>query len=77
MGEKLRIKQTSSYTKLATSTLYKHVMERKIPHFKVGRTLLFDTDELDKYLEKCRRETKDELVSQALTQIKKGRSHEV
>jgi excisionase family DNA binding protein len=73
MGQKLRIAATSEYTKIAVSTLYKKTMKREIPHFKVGRILLFDTDQLDQYLESHRRKTEQEIVNESLSKMRKGR----
>lgn len=47
----LNIQETSVYTKLSTSYLYKLVAKKGIPHTRLGYKILFNKFDLDKWLE--------------------------
>ena len=47
----LRIPQAASYLGLAPKTLYKLAEEKRIPHIRKGRTLFFDRQALDKWMQ--------------------------
>jgi excisionase family DNA binding protein len=49
--ELLTIKQASNYLKLTTENLYRMTSQKKIPHFKPSKNLLFDRHQLDQWLE--------------------------
>jgi excisionase family DNA binding protein len=51
----LNIRQASQFLSVSISTLYGWVWQRRIPFVKVGRTLRFDIQDLEKYLQACRR----------------------
>ena len=48
----MNIDETKSYVKLAKSTIYSYVHEHKIPHIKVGDRILFEQEDLTKWMEK-------------------------
>jgi len=47
----LRVPQAASYLGLAPKTLYRYAEERRIPFNRIGRSLLFDREELDKWMQ--------------------------
>jgi excisionase family DNA binding protein len=49
--EILSLAETSQYLKLTIDNLYRLTSEKKIPHFKPSKKLLFDRIELDQWLE--------------------------
>ena len=49
--ELLTIKQASDYLKLTTENLYRMTSEKRIPHFKPSKNLVFDRYQLDEWLE--------------------------
>ncbi len=51
----LSVKQVSEYTSLSVKTVYQWVAERKIPHIKIGRRILFDISEIDNLMESLKR----------------------
>lgn len=53
----LSIKETSNWTGLAVDTLYHMVSSKppKIPHFKVGKRILFSIADLEQFMEANRR----------------------
>lgn len=55
-GRRLDVVGAASYLGLTERHLRQLVFERRLTHFKLGRRLVFDTDDLDAYLEANRRE---------------------
>lgn len=55
MGEQLPMllnyKQASQHLHIAPTTLRRWVMERKIPHIKLGRSVRFDPVKLNRWLQ--------------------------
>lgn len=49
------IKEVSEYTSLPIKTLYDWASQRKIPSIKYGRRVLFDLEDIDKYLQSMKR----------------------
>jgi len=47
----LRVAQAASYLGLAPKTLYRFAKERRIPSIKQGRTVFFDRNDLDKWMQ--------------------------
>jgi len=47
----IRIPQAASYLGLAAKTLYRLTEERRIPHIRKGRTIFFDRQALDKWMQ--------------------------
>ncbi len=50
MGTRLSTKEAAEFTGLKQSTIYRYTVERKIPFYKIGTKILFDTDDLIKWL---------------------------
>ena len=48
----LNVKELSRLTGLKQSTIYQWVSQGKIPHIKLGRKILFDPDEINKWIDK-------------------------
>jgi len=51
----------SRWIKRSTSTIYKYTSQKKIPHFRNGKRLLFKRSEVYAWLEKDRQPTMDDL----------------
>ena len=47
----LRVPQAAVYLGYAVKTVYRLVEERRIPHIKKGRTVIFDRNVLDKWMQ--------------------------
>lgn len=47
----LTIKQASDYLKLTKENIYRMTAEKRIPHFKPAKHLLFDRHQLDTWLD--------------------------
>lgn len=46
----LNIKEAANYLRLAKQTVYQLTSTRKIPHYKVGRRLVFERSQLDQWI---------------------------
>lgn len=57
------LEECSGWIKRSPSTIYKMTSQRKIPHFKNGKRLLFKKSEVYAWLEKDRQHTKEEFKS--------------
>ena len=55
--------ECSRWIKRSPSTIYKMTSQRRIPHFKNGKRLLFKKSEVFAWLEKDRQYTKEEFTS--------------
>jgi len=53
----------SRWIKRSTSTIYKYTSQKKIPHFRNGKRLLFNRAEVYAWLEKDRQPTMDDLIA--------------
>ena len=47
----LRIPQAATYLGFSAKTLYRMAEEKRIPHIKKGRTIFFDRNALDKWMQ--------------------------
>jgi excisionase family DNA binding protein len=65
----ISLEEASEYLSLSRSTLYQYTSKRIIPHYKIGRKLLFKVSELNKFIESHRVVSKSELESEVITQI--------
>ncbi len=64
---KLSLKEVSKYLGVSDKTVYRMVSNREIPHYKIGRKLVFDTKDLDQFLASCRVEAvTDDMVAKLL-----------
>lgn len=71
--EFLNVKEASRLLGYKPSYLYKLVMWRRLPHYKVGRGVRFKREDLINYLTECRVSSNDELQRKAeLSLIQKG-----
>lgn len=61
----LNIDQCSELTGLSTSTLYKKVFERLIPHYKSGKRLVFKRQEVLDWMVSNPRKTVTEIEAEA------------
>ena len=50
MSNLIDIQEASKKLNLKTSTLYKYISSRKIPHVKLGARVLFSEDRLDEWV---------------------------
>jgi excisionase family DNA binding protein len=46
----LKPDEAAAYTRFKKQTLYSYVHQRKIPYLKIGKSLLFITEELDTWI---------------------------
>jgi excisionase family DNA binding protein len=51
----LNIKQISEYTGFSVHTIYKYVANRKIPHIRLDRKILFSKNEIEGWLKGLRK----------------------
>jgi len=65
-------KQVSEYLKLAVPTIYDKVHKREIPHHKIASKLYFDKKEIDKWILKAKKLTKNEINTLAENYIQKN-----
>lgn len=49
MGQKLRAKDIEAYFGIRRFQVYRLVREKKIPHARIGKMIIFERDELDKW----------------------------
>jgi excisionase family DNA binding protein len=52
----LNIQETSKYLGIPKNTLYQYTSQRKIPFVKVGKQLIFDAEELSKWISDLKKE---------------------
>ena len=57
----MNMDEAAAYLKIAKQTLYRHTGERTIPFIKRGKNNLFKQEELDKWLEKGKKHTREQL----------------
>lgn len=50
----LDVKGVCNHTSLSKSTIYKKVAADEIPHYKVGAKILFDVDEINRWVKGCK-----------------------
>jgi excisionase family DNA binding protein len=46
----LTVDEAKKYLKLAKSTIYTYVQQKKMPHIKIGERVLFDEDDLNEWV---------------------------
>ena len=62
----LSLKEAAGYLGLSLSAMYKMTMGKTIPHFKPGGKIIYiDKRDLDKFIQKNRISSKDEMRTQA------------
>lgn len=52
------IKEVSEYTSLSIKTLYDWASQGRIPSIKYGRRVLFDLEDIDRFLASLKRESR-------------------
>jgi excisionase family DNA binding protein len=58
------IEKLSELLGWSKSTIYKKCSLRQIPHFKVGKELRFDIEEINQWISQGKRKTAEEVVSE-------------
>jgi excisionase family DNA binding protein len=61
-AEYLTVKEVARMLRQKPRTIYQWVADRRIPHFKPGRVLLFDSVEIDNWIRQSRREAESPLT---------------
>lgn len=51
----LRVEEVAELLRIRPRTVYQMVSQRRIPFRRVGRTLLFETSEIDRWTKECAR----------------------
>lgn len=65
----LTIDDASLITGLCRNYLYRLTFERKIPHYKRGKNIYFDRQELEGWMKENRVQTKQEAEAKALAYV--------
>jgi excisionase family DNA binding protein len=65
----MNLSETSQFTGLSKSHIYKLTFSGRIPHYKQGKHLYFDRLELEAWLKTNRVKTSDELEKEASTYV--------
>jgi excisionase family DNA binding protein len=68
----LSVEEAAKYLNVSTSTIYRKVQDREIPHLKKGKYLYFRPEELDAYLLEGRQKTVVELENEIIGTLKTG-----
>jgi len=63
--ELLSFKDACNYLKMPTDSLYKLTANKKIPHYKPGKRILFDKSQLDRWLEDHYVRSEKEIIATA------------
>ncbi|MBF0215632.1 MAG: helix-turn-helix domain-containing protein [Candidatus Omnitrophica bacterium] len=50
-GEVMNVDELAIYLKMKKPTIYKHVEQERLPHFRVGGSLRFRKNTIDKWIE--------------------------
>jgi excisionase family DNA binding protein len=53
----VNVKSLSQYTSLSAKTLYEWTTSGRIPSIKIGRRVLFDLEDIDRFLASLKRDT--------------------
>jgi len=54
--ELLSTEETAEFLGISKNTLYEWIVQKRIPHIKVGRLVKFKRDDLDEWLKKRKKE---------------------
>jgi len=63
--ELLSFKEACNYLKMPTDSLHKLTANKKIPHYKPGKRILFDKSQLDRWLEDHYVRSEKEIIASA------------
>ena len=66
----MRLEELSEYIKLSKSSIYKLTMDNRIPFIKQGKTLLFNQEAIDEWLEQYYQPTVQELQNNSVHLLK-------
>lgn len=69
----LDVNQAAAFIGIAKATLYGKCSDQLIPHFKKGKKLYFDQNELVEWLKSGKRKTIDDIHASVNTYLGKGR----
>lgn len=61
----MNVDEVSAYTGYVKRYIYHLTGEKRIPHYKRGGKLMFDRDEIDRWLQENRVKTEDEVEREA------------
>lgn len=61
----LGMQEASNYLKLSKGTLYRLTMDRQIPHYKMGKRNYFRKEELDKWINRGKVKTQEDIENEA------------
>ena len=69
--DRLSLAEAGQYLRITKSTMYKLTSSRKIPFYKFGRSVFFNTKELDEWIANQSRQyrTMDDLASEHLAKM--------
>ena len=70
----MNVKRVAEYLTLSTATIYGLISKMAIPNMKRGKRLYFKKGDIDEWLSKSLRKTKDEIELEANSYISKKRS---
>ena len=65
----MNVTQVAEYLSLAKQTIYALVHKMEIPNYKQGKRLYFKKADIDKWIEKSRRKTREEIEQEAADYI--------
>lgn len=66
LNSTLTIEQVAEYTGLSKGTILNMTSSRRIPHYKRGKFLFFDRDEIDAWIREKKVKTHSDLETQAI-----------
>lgn len=52
----INVRQLAEYMSMSKPSIYRYVEEKKIPYFKIGKTIRFDIADVDKWLKEYKQE---------------------
>jgi len=75
-NEVFGVLEVSAYLKISKTTVYKLTMDRQLPHYKSGKRLLFRKEEIDKWINKGKVKTQQEISEEADSYLsRRGRKY--
>lgn len=77
INEYLTIDEASVFVCQSKSSMYKKTMDCVIPHYKVGKKLLFKRSELIEWIEEYRVKSKTQLLIETNTGLKRRKNRRV
>lgn len=74
-SEIMDVRQAAKLTGLSVQTLYGKTSRREIPHFKRGKRIYFQPNELIKWIRKGKVKTREELESETYSDLQSDSRH--